>query len=294
MSSDSKPRSTYIFPGDSVEETLRLSLQSDLLDPFTGALFPDGFHLSLPPLKRVLDIACGSGGWVIRTAKSHPDVEVVGIDIDESRLQVIRQAVFNAGDDEQTLPKNVDFLRMDALQPLAFEDSSFDVVNACLLASFVPVGAWFRLLRECRRILRPGGVIRLTEMEIAHTNSEAFEIYAAFLTRALQRAGLSFSPTGRDMCVTPMLTPLLREADFRPFNQYASFINFSSGEQSYSYSYQNILAAFKLAQGFLVTQNIARSKKIERIYQKVLAEMRQSTFRGGAFFLTVWAEKPVA
>lgn len=285
-------RSTSLFPVGSIEETLRLSLQSDLFAPFMDVLFPDGLCLS--PLRRILDVACGSGGWVVHIAKKHPDVKVIGIDIDESKLQVVRQAVFNAGRDEQPLPANAEFLRMDALQPLAFEDASFDVVNAQLLSSFVPGGAWLGVLHGGRRMLRPGGIIRLTEMEIAHTNSEAFETYAAFLAGALQQAGLSFSPTGRDLTITPMLAPLLREAGFRPFHQQANFLNFSYGESGHRYSYQNVLAAFKLAQNFLVSRNVARPKEIERVYQQVLVEMRQQTFRGGAFFLTVWAEKPVA
>ena len=68
---------------------------------------------------------------------------------------------------------NATFIVMDVTRPLEFPDACFDLVNARLLVSVLSTEAWLPLLRECVRVTRPGGLIRLTECERSISTSPA-------------------------------------------------------------------------------------------------------------------------
>jgi len=280
--------STYIFRS-SVWETARLSLQHALLESVMSDLIPQG--TTLPLLRDVLDLACGSGEWVVQFAEKYPGVHVVGIDLDEERIEVARQAIFTAGSDNNGYPNNAEFLSMDVLKPLQFPDASFDYINGRLLFSFMPKDAWGHVLNECYRVLRPGGIIRLIEAELPYTTSRAYEQFLSLLAHALHSASKSFSPTGRNSNITAVQKYLLRQAQFQPLSQRASCLNFSKDEPDYERAYQNTIAAFELLQDFLITMEIAPAQEIEDTYQQVLVEMKQPQFCGNEFFLTTWAQK---
>uniref|UniRef100_UPI0035E452C3 class I SAM-dependent methyltransferase n=1 Tax=Thermogemmatispora sp. TaxID=1968838 RepID=UPI0035E452C3 len=60
---------------------------------------------------------------------------------------------------------------------LDWPDASFDLINGRLLCGFMLPAAWPRLLAECHRLLKPGGIIRLTEVEPMLTISAAYETW---------------------------------------------------------------------------------------------------------------------
>ncbi len=280
--------STYIFRS-SVWETARLSLQHALLESVMSDLIPQG--TTLPLLRDALDLACGSGEWVVQFAEKYPRVHVIGIDLDEKRIEVARQAMFTAGSDNNPYPANAEFISMNVLRRFQFSDACFDYVNARFIFSFMPKDAWGRVLSECYRVLRPGGMICLTEAELPSSTSQAYERYVSIVARALHVADRSFSPTGRDSNITAVQKYLLRQAQFQPLSQRASCLNFSKDEPCYERAYQNTVAAFELIQDFLRTMQIAPSQEIEDTYQQVLVEMQQPEFCGNQFFMTTWAQK---
>ncbi|GCE20642.1 hypothetical protein KDK_44420 [Dictyobacter kobayashii] len=107
----------------------------------------------------MLDIACGPGGWALDLAFARPDMEVIGIDISQTMITYA-----TASANSQDL-RNISFDVMDTTQRLDFPDHSFDLVNGRLLSSFLRKDAWVGLFQECKRILRPGGVLRITETD---------------------------------------------------------------------------------------------------------------------------------
>src|SRR5207249_1949176 len=132
----------------------------------TGKIFPEQADLS--HVRSVLDVACSSGAWVIQTAWAYPQIQLVGIDssaalIDSARAQAHASQLPNAS-----------FTVMNPLQPLDFPDGSFDLVNARFLASLIPADAWPTLLKECFRVTRQHGIIRLSETDMPISNSRAF------------------------------------------------------------------------------------------------------------------------
>jgi len=165
MSSDepTKPKeNTYVIDSENSAEMARLMRQDQLLTHEMGGLFPEG--LDLANVSRILDVACGPGGWVLETAFLHSDTEVVGIDISQNMIEYAQTQAKVQG------LSNAHFRVMNALKSLDFSDSSFDLINMRLAVGFMLPEVWPQFLKECYRILKPGGIIRLTDAEWGFVN----------------------------------------------------------------------------------------------------------------------------
>jgi len=185
---------------------------------------------------------------------------------------------------------NAHFRVMNALQPLDFPDASFDLVNARTIASLVAPDAWPRLIAECQRLLRPGGVLRLTETEWGFTNKPGLETFCALFNQALARVGRSFSPTGRHFGTTPMLGRLLRTGGFHSLGSKAHVLNYSAGTPEHLPTYEDFKMGFQLLQPFMISAGVTHQEEIEHLYEQVMNEMLEEDFCGLFYFLTVWGE----
>ena len=259
--------------------------QDRLITRGMGGLFPE--REDVASMHTILDVACGPGGWVLDVAYAYPKVEVVGIDISRTMIEYARAQAQVQGLD------NASFQVMNALQRLDFPDHSFDLVNARFLVAFMPRIAWSGFLQECMRITRPGGVIRLTEFdEPGRTNSLAFEDWGALVIRAVQRAGLTAAPDGRNFGIMPLLGRLLHDAGCRNIDRRAHAIDFSYGAEAYASMYENCVIAFKLVQPFLIKMGVTAPEEAEQKYQQMVLEMSEKEFCGLWYYLTVWGQKP--
>ncbi|KAI9360847.1 hypothetical protein DFJ73DRAFT_793443 [Zopfochytrium polystomum] len=160
-----KEDSLYVLPSGG-EEVSRLKLQHIIVrSAFGGALFHphDRLHAlfsatsSSPataavvagPVVRVLDMGCGSGAWAADVAKTYPGVEVVGADI----VDVVS---------EKSLP-NFTFEIQDVVKGTSFPDNHFDFVYQRLLFLAIPHSKWPDVVKELKRITKPGGYVELVE-----------------------------------------------------------------------------------------------------------------------------------
>ena len=168
MSNAETNGNTYLNDAESAAEMARLIDQDRAVTEVMGGLLPE--NPDFAGITQVLDIACGPGSWVQEVAFAHPDIEVIGFDISKTMIEYARQMAQVRG------LSNAQFKVMDATKPLAFPDNSFDLVNARTIAGFMPQASWPALIKECLRVTRPGGSIRLTETDAwGVTNSLAFE-----------------------------------------------------------------------------------------------------------------------
>src|SRR6266436_6885658 len=122
MASASNPNrreNIYFNDPESGAEMARLMDQDRLITRGMGGLFPERSDLS--GIQRILDVACGPGGWAQEVAFAYPEIEVVGFDISRAMIDYA-----NAFARVQGL-HNLSFQVMDILQPLTFPDSSFDL-----------------------------------------------------------------------------------------------------------------------------------------------------------------------
>jgi ubiquinone/menaquinone biosynthesis C-methylase UbiE len=277
--------STYVIDSESGAEMARLMVQDRILTEGMGGLFTELPDDVLADTHDILDIACGPGGWVLDVAFEHPDINVVGLDISKQLVDYARaQARVRWLD-------NAQFRVMDVLKPLDFDDESIDLVNARFLFGVLPRAGWPKLLQECMRILRPGGIVRLTECEMPLTNSLAFEKLSGLFTRGLQLSGQSFSPDGRHIGITPMLGRLLREAGFQNMRRKVHMVDASEGMEAYESCYQNYQVAFKLVEPFMIKLGLTIAEEFDELYQQMLNEMSSEGFCAEWFYLTVAGAK---
>jgi SAM-dependent methyltransferase len=145
-------------------------------DVFAGALYDRGVHLfafgGLGPLndelgvataaavrrqfpdfapRKVLDLGCGAGHATLPLADAFPAAEIHGADLGSPML---RYAAARA----EALGYSIHFAQQDATHT-NYEDGSFDLIASTLLLHEMPRPAILQLLRECHRLLRPGGVM---------------------------------------------------------------------------------------------------------------------------------------
>ncbi len=279
--------SSYIIDAESAAEMARLVSQDQLTTKSMGGVLPEQTDLS--GIHRVLDIACGPGGWVLDVAFEHPDIQVVGIDISQTMVEYAR-----VRSKVQKL-ENASFQVMNALKPLDFPDASFDLVNARTIAGFMLPASWPVLLQECMRITRPGGIIRLTETDdFGTSNSPALEKMTRMALRAGQLAGRTFNPEGRNAAVTPMLGRFLRKAGCKNIKKRAHVIDYSSGEEAHDGVYRDLMVALQLLQPFLTKIGFISQEELEQLYQQVLTELVSNDFCALWYLLTVWGQKPAA
>ncbi|WP_376797334.1 class I SAM-dependent methyltransferase [Thermogemmatispora sp.] len=276
---------TYPIDPEHVGELARLMQQDRLLTEAMGGLLPEE-GISLPETGRVLDLACGPGGWALELAFHFPKAEILGVDISAQVIEYARAQAWSRG------LENVHFQVMNVMEPLAFPDGSFDLINGRLLCGFMLPSAWPRLLQECFRLLRPGGVLRLTETEGPLTSSVATERYLHLIRRALQQAGQSFSPDGRHIGITPVLPRLVRQAGFHEVHLRATAIDWSMGTDMHYSVFKDHLIAMELLQPFLVKMQLVSKEELELLFQQALAEMQQEDFCAIWTLLTVWGRQP--
>src|SRR5579875_4149554 len=278
---DSMSENTYVAPTESAAEMARLIDQDRLVTEAMGGLFPP--DLDPKAVRAVLDVGCGPGGWAREVAYQYPEMRVTGIDISQTMIDYANGFVRVEGLD------NAQFQIMDATQPLAFPDGSFDVVNARFMVGFLRRSAWPGVVRELARVTRPGGRIILTECDqTGTTNSEAYHTYAGRLYEAMRRSGLYAAPSN----VTPLLGAFLTEAGCQQIHLRPHVLDFSAATTANVAMFENLKVGFKLSQPFLIKMGVATQEELDELYDKVLADMLSESFRALWYFLSVDGRLP--
>lgn len=121
--------------------------------------------------KDILDLGCSVGMSTVALQALYPEASVTGLDLSPYFLAVAHYR-------SQTPQTSKAYPTPYALQPTPyriqwvhgkaeateFPDASFDLVSTCLLFHELPRSATLQVLREARRLLRPGGHLALMDM----------------------------------------------------------------------------------------------------------------------------------
>lgn len=100
--------------------------------------------------RKILDLGCAIGASTVAVASYFPEAEVYGVDVGPSMLRYAHARAEHLG-------QRVHFVQGNA-ERTAFPDESFDVVYSCVLLHETSLAATRKILAECHRLLRPGGV----------------------------------------------------------------------------------------------------------------------------------------
>jgi SAM-dependent methyltransferase len=286
MTTDSSNENTYALDPESPEEMARLMNLDRMSTHGMGGVFAGLAEADIAGLHSVLDLACGPGGWVLDVAFKHPRIEVTGVDISQIMMDYARARA------RTQILSNTSFRVMNINGPLDFADNTFDLINARSLAAAIPGKRWEPLIIECARLLRPGGILRLTEpVDPGVTNSPAFERMAALMLQACQRAGYGFSLDARSFGLTHILPGLMREAGFQTIRHKAHSIEFSAKTEAWMDYYRNYEIGFYSGRAFLVKMGLIGQEEVDNLYQQVLIEMQRDDFRAMIHSVTSWGYK---
>jgi ubiquinone/menaquinone biosynthesis C-methylase UbiE len=278
-----QPYEHYVLDAENAAEMARQMLHDHIITKAMGGPLPD--PIDPTQIYNVLDIACGSGGWLFDLTAEYPHMHGVGIDISQIMIAYANSIVKSEG------RANAQFQVMDSTKPLNFPDNTFDMVNARLITAFLSTQQWPELLAECRRIIKPGGILRITEAEWAFTNSAALDKLAQYDYLGLLRAGHSFSPHGRTYGTPPILRLLLRQAGYEDIAYQAHAVDYSVGAEAHDSNCQNTLVFHKLIQPFMVQMQVATLEELQRLYEQVEKDIQAEDFCAIDYFLTVRGRK---
>ncbi len=105
---------------------------------------------------KILDAGCGSGILGTYLARKYPHSTVLGCDFSKDRIEQDREAYNDIS--------NISFDIQD-LKNLTYDDNSFDVIVSRYVVEHHNTEGVKEILSELYRILRPGGIIRIIDVD---------------------------------------------------------------------------------------------------------------------------------
>lgn len=170
----------YVIRGG-LEGRERLRVLARVMAPTTNQLFG---RIGIAPSSRCLDVGCGGGDVSVALARLIPDGSVLGVDIDETKIELARTEAADAG------LGNVEFQVRDVMEPFPHGER-FDVVYVRFVLTHLPDPA--TALASMCACLAPGGVLVAEDIDFTGhfcaPHQPAFWRYVELYTTAVQRRG---------------------------------------------------------------------------------------------------------
>lgn len=276
--------STYFVPDRSNEDELsRLHIQDHLLTASMGGVFSE--QTSPINFRRVLDVGCGTGDWLIEAAIAYPGIsQLVGVDVSSKVLEYARMQAVARGVDDR-----VEFYTMDALRMLEFPNMYFDLVNQRLGMSYLRTWDWPKLLQEYQRVCASEGMLRITEADfIASSTSPALKRLYDIALPAFYKAG--YYPKHEHDGVICALADLLHRYGVQRVDTRLYRLEYRFGTAEWQDFYEDIRLVFQTVLPFLYKWTHLPDD-YDTIYRQALREMRQPGFVTTWDVLTAWGYK---
>lgn len=283
MMEEEETRNTYIFDAESATELARLINQDRIVTqamggPLSGISDPSA-------LRNIVDVGCGPGGWVLDVAFDLPNAEVEGFDSSE---RMVKYAHARAVSQQLT---NASFGVMDITQTFDLPDTSYDLVNARFLMGVLKREAWPLFLEECHRILRPGGLLRLTEAaEFGQTTSAALDQLLTFTRHALYQLGYGFTPEA-GMNLLPKLLSFYKQRQYHNIQVQASALHYSSETEAWADQFHNLELIHLQMKPVLLKLGLINEELFDALYQEAIVEMQHPSFCGIVHLTKIFGHK---
>ena len=204
----------YIIRGG-VEGKKRLEVVARVLWPSTSRVLEEA---GLAPGMRCLDLGCGGGDVTLQLAASvGPQGQVIGVDMDETTLDLARQSAKRMG------LGNIQFRNLKVQDWI--EETQYDCIYCRFLLTHLadPI----RVLRQMLQAVRPGGVAIVEDIDFGghfcHPQCAGFDAYVRLYRAAVRRQGA-------DADIGPKLYGMLLDAGWRDVKLNVVQPTFAFGE----------------------------------------------------------------
>jgi ubiquinone/menaquinone biosynthesis C-methylase UbiE len=277
------PNTYFVQERSNQDEVQRLGLQGHLLTKGMGGVLAEQPETRI--FRRVLDVGCGTGDWLLSVAERYPAMSLFGVDVSRTMIDYSRTQA-----EAQGMTDRIEFRVMDALRMLEFPRGYFDLVNQRLGMSYLRTWDWPNLFQEYQRVTRPGGIIRITEPEmVIESRSQALGQLYDLVLDAFFHAGHLFEHESAG--VTSRLAGLLKQSGLQQVQTKEHVLQFRSGTEEGQLFLEDIKRGFRTVVPFL--RKWARvPENYEVLYQQTLAEMQEPEFSATWRLLTAWGVRP--
>ena len=274
------PSTYFVQDRSNMDEMARLQVQDRLMTSSMGGVLAEQDDTAR--FQQILDVGCGTGGWLIESAQALPGAtHLVGVDVSNKMLDYARSQAADAGVSER-----VEFHMMDALRMLEFPDRSFDLVNQRMGMSYLRTWDWPKLLQEYQRVLKKGGLVRVTEGATCYeSSSPAYLKVNEFCYRAFHQAGHLFvnAPDG----VTSNLARLLTQYGYKGVQTKTHAMQMHNSAEAY----EDTERFFRVIKPFLHKWG-QLPDNYDEIYQQMLQEVQQPDFYAIVELRSAWGSVP--
>ena len=181
------------------------------------------FRVRDPPVRRALDLGCGTGDLTRLTARHFRSAHVVGLDFTAAMVEVADRRTRR-----ERIRSKVSYVRGTARR-LPFPSGSFDVaMSAFVVRNLVDLPS---VLREVRRVLRPQGT--LLTLEITEPTSPRFRsLFHAYFDHVVPWLGAAVRSAGPYRYLPESLRTLPNRAELTALLHDAGFTRVEAHPQS--------------------------------------------------------------
>ncbi len=276
------PSTYFVQDTKNRKELTRLDVQDRMITVGMGGVLPEQADPTV--FHRVLDVGCGTGGWLIETAQTYPEMSLVGIDISQRMIKYARTQA-----EAHHVHDRIEFHVMDALRTLDFPTGFFDLVSLRFGVSFVRTWDWPKMLGELQRVTRTDGVVRVIDAEVLHqSSSPALARLFEMAQYAFFRGGHLFEQESTGL--TSHQAQLLSKCGFQRVQTKAHAIEYGAGTAEVEAYCENMKLAFQMIHPFIQKWGCA-TKDYDAIYRQAVGEMHQPDFHARYNMLITWGCK---
>lgn len=239
--------------------------------------------ISMQGMRIVLDIGCGAGDWLIDLAHLYPTIQMYGLDINHETLRLAHDRCVYSH------LTNIQWRQIDSMQDVSLPDSYVDLIHLRRCHYWITPQRWRTFFAACTRLLKPGGWISVTDIEMTELSSSAFVTLRRALLCTLNRLHHCMDPTSNDYGNLPRLSCMLHESSFSQvkYELYAIDLGFMSG-LSGQYFLSNILQNMYSMRDIIIAQGELSEGTFDALFSQLQIDLRDPYLCGWGFLISTW------